>query len=147
MAASLFADEFSKWCLMSFPSDEFRGWILLRYFAWSASRSAKQEDESFNLRGNYLESSASFPRINFARFYEAAITAISDDNHKLSLLSRKRLFAITRTFPRDFLHITRGKICNILKCICKMHISYRKICVKLRDAENFILGNKVFKLS
>lgn len=74
-----FADELSKRCQMSFPSVEFRGRILLRYFV-ACVANPRGRKTSPSICTNYLaKSSASFPRINFAHFYQAAITAISRD--------------------------------------------------------------------
>jgi len=84
LAASSFADELSKRCRMSFPSNEFRGRILLRCFVACIAIREPSRRESFNLRGDYPAESPSrrvvesreFLAVNFARFYEVAITAV-----------------------------------------------------------------------
>lgn len=70
----------------------------------------KKEDESFNLRGNYLaQSSASFATVNFARFYEAAITAISRDILRIIITRAsnrlKTLLPITSAFSHGYLRV------------------------------------------
>lgn len=107
---------------MSFPSDEFWGRILLRYFAWPASRSAMQGNESFNLHRYYLaESSASFSADKLCSFLRGRnhgdLSRYPRSYYYLRANILRHFSPLRKTLPRGILYISK---CNVEIVIIKI---------------------------